>query len=550
MFGLITLTIIALIALFGPFIATHDPEQMNERIEGIALWFGTPNAENHGIRLEQAISDETIRSIVSVEATQDSGDFLAVGNHGFIVRFRGDDRRTEATPTEAHLRGVASRAGRELAVGDEGVILERIGEEWRHMVSPFSDALQAVAIDPNGAALVVGDNGAAAHSSASGAPWVIVATPLSRDLYDVILPDAQAGFVVGARGTLLRWDGGALQEVQAPGFRDIYAIDAVGMDNILAVGERGTVYHFDGESWSEMQSAVARSLRGVKISGNRAAAAATHGDLMLLENGEWQRVRSGYERHFRDVAGDATQFIAVGTDPYINSLTSPSAEHFFGTTHNGRDIYSQVIYGTRTALLVALVAAIMVTVIGTNVGLFAGYLRGKTDNVLMRIVDIMYALPLEPFAMVLVLLTRPGIQIIILAVGLLTWRTTARIIRSQVLSLANRPFVKAAKVAGASNLRIMYVHIAPNVLPLAFLQLAVAMAFAITAEATLSFLGLGPPRLYSWGTILHQARLSGAWRTAWWWVLPPGIMIMLTVVSVFFISRALEVIANPRLAKK
>ena len=550
MFGLVTITIITLIAIFGPFIATHDPTHMNERTEGIALWFGTPGAPNHGIRLEQAISDATIRSIVSAEATPDSGDFLAVGNNGFIVRFRGDERNIEASPVDAHLRGVASRAGRELAVGDEGVILERVGEEWRHMASPFSDTVQAVAIDPNGAALVVGDNGAAAHSSASGAPWFSVDTPLARHLYDVILPESQTGFAVGARGTLLRWDGSELHEVQAPGFRDIYAIDAVGMDNILAVGERGTVYHFDGESWSEMQSPVARSLRGVKISGNRAAAAATHGDLMLLEDGVWQRVRSGYERHFRDVAGDATQFIAVGTDPYINSLTRPSAEHFFGTTHNGRDIFSQVIYGTRTALLVALVAAIMVTVIGTNVGLFAGYLRGKTDNILMRIVDIMYALPLEPFAMVLVLLTRPGIQIIILAVGLLTWRTTARIIRSQVLSLANRPFVKAAKVAGASNLRIMYVHIAPNVLPLAFLQLAVAMAFAITAEATLSFLGLGPPRLYSWGTILHQARLSGAWRTAWWWVLPPGVMIMLTVVSVFFISRALEVIANPRLARK
>ena len=550
MFGLVTLTLIVLIALFGPFIATHDPTHMNERTEGIALWFGTPNAANHGIRLEQAISETTLRSIVAAEATENSGNFLAVGNDGFIVRFSGDERQIEPSPVDVPLRGVASRAGREIAVGDEGIILERVAGEWQRMPLSVSDSFQAVAIDPNGVALAVGDNGTAAYSASPAAPWVMINTPNTRTLYDVILPEAQMGFVVGARGTLLRWDGTELHEEQSPGFRDIYAVDSDGMHNILAVGERGTVYHFDGDSWSEMQSPVARSLRGVKIIGDRAAAAATHGDLMLLENGVWQRIRSGYERHFRDVAGNSTQFVAVGTDPYINSLTRPSAEHFFGTTHNGRDIYSQVIYGTRTALMVALVAAIMVTVIGTNVGLFAGYLRGRTDNVLMRIVDIMYALPLEPFAMVLVLLTRPGIQIIILAVGLLTWRTTARIIRSQVLSLANRPFVKAAKVAGASNLRIMYVHIAPNVLPLAFLQLAVAMAFAITAEATLSFLGLGPPRLYSWGTILHQARLSGAWRTAWWWVLPPGIMIMLTVVSVFFISRALEVIANPRLARK
>lgn len=96
-------------------------------------------------------------------------------------------------------------------------------------------------------------------------------------------------------------------------------------------------------------------------------------------------------------------------------------------------------------------------------------------------------------------------------------------------------------------MRILYVHIAPNILPLAFLQLAVAMGGAITAEATLSFLGLGPPRVYSWGTILHAARLSGAWRTAWWWIVPPGFLIMITVVSVFFIARVLEVLTNPRL---
>jgi len=228
-----------------------------------------------------------------------------------------------------------------------------------------------------------------------------------------------------------------------------------------------------------------------------------------------------------------------------------------GCTGNGNvfrlsqpDIFSQVLYGGRTALAIGFLAAIMVTVIGTNVGLVSGYFGGRTDSVLMRIVDIMYALPLEPFAMILVLVWRPGVGVIILAVGLLTWRTTARLIRSQVLSIVRRPFVKAARMAGSGHARIMYVHIAPNVLPLTFLQLAVAMAFAITAEATLSFLGLGPPRLYSWGTILHQARLSGAWRTAWWWIVPPGVLIMITVVSVFFVSRALEVVANPRLRRQ
>lgn len=205
------------------------------------------------------------------------------------------------------------------------------------------------------------------------------------------------------------------------------------------------------------------------------------------------------------------------------------------------------MYGTRTALMVGIIAALVVNLIGATVGMIAGYYRGNIDNALMRIVDIMYGLPLEPFAIILVLIFEPSLWIIIMAIGLLTWRTNARIIRSQVLSLVERPFIKAARVAGASDLRIMLIHITPNILPLAFLQLAVAMGYAITAEATLSFLGLGPPQIYSWGTILHSARLSGAWRTAWWWVIPPGIFISVTVVSVFLISRSLEVLTNPRL---
>lgn len=165
----------------------------------------------------------------------------------------------------------------------------------------------------------------------------------------------------------------------------------------------------------------------------------------------------------------------------------------------------------------------------------------------MRTVDVMYGIPFEPFALILVLLFKPSLAIVILAVSLLTWRTTARLIRAQVLSLRERPFVKAARVAGASDARIMYLHILPNVMPLVFLELAITVGVSIIAEATLSFLGLGPPQSVSWGGILHDARLSGAWRTAWWWNLPPGFLIMLTVLSVFFISRSLEVVANPRL---
>lgn len=119
------------------------------------------------------------------------------------------------------------------------------------------------------------------------------------------------------------------------------------------------------------------------------------------------------------------------------------------------------MHGSQIALLVGFLGATLVVLIGTNVGLIAGYYRGRTETILMRTVDVMYGIPFEPFALILVLLFQPSLTIVILAVSLLTWRTVARLIRSQVLSLRERPFVKAARVAGASDLRIMYLHIFP-----------------------------------------------------------------------------------------
>jgi peptide/nickel transport system permease protein len=291
-----------------------------------------------------------------------------------------------------------------------------------------------------------------------------------------------------------------------------------------------------------------RALRAGWIDDSGEALAVGRNGVILEFTGQtWTRARVETERHFRAVTMFEDSIIALGTDPFVNKLSPPNPQNWFGTDHLGRDLFSQNVYGSRIALLVGFIGAALVVLIGSNVGLIAGYYRGRTDDFLMRTVDVVYSIPFEPFAMILVLIFDPSLTIVILAISLLTWRTVARLIRSQVLSLAERPFVKAAKVAGASDLRIMYLHIAPNVLPLIFLELAIIMGVAIIAEATLSFLGLGPPQSISWGGILHNARLSGAWRTAWWWNLPPGIFIMLTVLGVFFISRALEVIANPRL---
>nr|WP_018526919.1 ABC transporter permease [Alkalispirochaeta alkalica] len=234
----------------------------------------------------------------------------------------------------------------------------------------------------------------------------------------------------------------------------------------------------------------------------------------------------------------------------IRRLESPSWEHPFGTTDVGRDIFSQVILGTRTALMVGFLAALLVTIVGSVIGIIAGYFGGWVDSMLMRIVDFFYAIPFIPFVIVLAAVLQPSIWNIILAVSLLSWRTVARIVRSQVLSISQRPYIKAARVAGAGHLRIMVRYILPNVIPLVLLEMAFMVNWAIMAEASVSFLGFGDPRVTSWGQILHINFISGYSRQAWWWTIPPGMAIVLLLLSIFFVARSLEAVVDPRLRKR
>ena len=229
------------------------------------------------------------------------------------------------------------------------------------------------------------------------------------------------------------------------------------------------------------------------------------------------------------------------------SLSPPTWDHPFGTTNVGRDIFSQVILGTRTALTVGLLAAFLVTVVGSVVGIVAGYYGGWVDTVLMRVVDFFYAIPFIPFVIVLAAVLTPSIYNVILAVSLLSWRTVARLVRSQVLSVAKRPYIKAGRVAGASDLRLMARYILPNVIPLILLEMAFMINWAIAAEASIAFLGFGDPDVPSWGQILHIAFTTGYSRVAWWWVVTPGLSIVFLLLSVFFVARALEEVVDPRL---
>jgi len=228
-------------------------------------------------------------------------------------------------------------------------------------------------------------------------------------------------------------------------------------------------------------------------------------------------------------------------------LTPPSSRHWLGTTLYGRDVLSQLIRGSRNALFVGLLTAVFVGLIGVNLGLVSGYYGGRVDGVLMRITDVFSGIPILPFAIVALTILTRDVWWIIGVMSLLYWTATARVIRSQVLSLKERPFVDAARIAGTSDLRILYKHVAPNVLPQAFVHGAFSVAWAITTEASICFLGFGDPYTLSWGTILYDVFTSMVMYQAWWWFLPPGLCIMLLVTSFYFLGRSLEEVANPRL---
>lgn len=237
------------------------------------------------------------------------------------------------------------------------------------------------------------------------------------------------------------------------------------------------------------------------------------------------------------------------TDGRLATLDRPSGEHWLGTTSVGKDVFSQLILGTRVAFIVGLSAAVVSTIVSTLLGMLAGYYGGRTDDVIMRITDVVLSIPTLPFAIVAVSILGPSLFNIVLVIALLFWRNGARIVRSAVLAEREKIYVRAARAGGASNFYIMTVHILPNVIPVAFLWMTMSVAFAILAEASLSFLGLGDPNQISWGQMLNAAFVSGEIRSAWWWTLPPSLGLIILVSSIYLIGRAYEEKSNPRLRR-
>jgi peptide/nickel transport system permease protein len=245
----------------------------------------------------------------------------------------------------------------------------------------------------------------------------------------------------------------------------------------------------------------------------------------------------------------AADFIAsqgIDDQDLRKGLFAPSREFPLGTDEFGRDMLSRIIHGARVSLQVGIIATVISAAIGVSLGAIAGYFGGRTDYLIQGMVDISWAFPTVLLAIFLVAVLGPGLVNVMIAVGLVYWGGFARVVRGQVLSLREWEFIIAAQAIGASDLRVMFRHIVPNVLAPVIVMFTLMMADAILIEATLSFLGMGAqPPIPSWGSILAGGRTY--MRLAPWVTIFPGVAIMLTVLGFNMLGDGLRDALDPRL---
>lgn len=240
-------------------------------------------------------------------------------------------------------------------------------------------------------------------------------------------------------------------------------------------------------------------------------------------------------------------------------LEPPSADHLLGTDNLGRDVLNLTVHGARISMLIGFLATLVTVVIGALLGIVSGFVGGTTDSVIMRVTDFFLVLPTFVLALILAPIVldvigsgeiaglRTTLFVIVLVIGLTSWAATARIIRSQTLSVKERAFVDRARVIGAGRWHTMRVHILPNVTGLIVANAVLVFAGAILTETTLSFIGLGDPFAPSWGQILGTSQDAGApGLGAWWWYASPGVCIVLVVLAFTLIGGALDDVLNPK----
>jgi peptide/nickel transport system permease protein len=228
----------------------------------------------------------------------------------------------------------------------------------------------------------------------------------------------------------------------------------------------------------------------------------------------------------------------------------PSAAFPLGTDHLGRSVLTQVVWGARISLLVGLAATVLAIVIGSLVGITAGFFGGRPGGLLMRVTEWFLVIPFLPLAIALAAVLGPSIGNIILVIGITSWPSTARLIRAQVLTLKERLYVDRSRALGATSRHVMAHHIVPSVSPLILANLTLTVPVAILSETTLAFLGLGDPTRASWGKMLQEAFQAGAiTQQAWWYYIPPRLGIMLVVLAFTLCGSALEEVLDPRLRR-
>jgi len=243
------------------------------------------------------------------------------------------------------------------------------------------------------------------------------------------------------------------------------------------------------------------------------------------------------------------------------SLAPPSAANLLGTDELGRDILNLTIHGTRISMVIGLLATLITILLGALVGIVSGYVGGRVDVFLMRITDFFLVLPTFVLALILAPIIldligadssifgiRVTLLVIVVVIGVTSWASTARIIRSQTLSVKELAFVGRARVIGSGAGHIMWRHILPNVMNLIVANTVLVFGGSILTETTLSFIGLGDPFAPSWGQVLNGAESAGAMGLgAWWYVVPPSVCIVLVVLSFTLVGSALDDVLNPRL---
>jgi len=242
-----------------------------------------------------------------------------------------------------------------------------------------------------------------------------------------------------------------------------------------------------------------------------------------------------------DVLAPTDPFAIVGA-PFL----PPGADFPLGTDSLGRDVLAGLIHGARTTLLIAVLSTLAAVAFGTLVGAVAGYYSGLIDDALMRTTEFFQTIPSFLFAIVLIAILSPSATNLVIAIAVVSWPPIARIVRGEVLSVKAREFVQAAVVAGQRDSAILLSQILPNTLSPLIVTGSLMVATAILVESALSFLGLGAPNQMSWGFMIGAGR--SFMREAWWLVTIPGVMILVTVLSINLVGEGLNDALNPRLA--